>query len=140
MNMQHQEWLESAHLKITQPRLKLLEVLRAQKRPITLHELEKKLGKTGIDPVTIYRNLATFESVGLVEKIELKQSQAYFELKDANHDHHHLICLNCKKIEEIDICVFDTLRPQILEQAPDFAEITTHSFEFFGTCRSCMVH
>ncbi len=136
--MEFEIQLEQADLKITPPRLAILKVLSRLKNPATINEIFARLKKTKIDLATLYRTLEAFEKAGLVEQIDFRQGCAYYELKNPDHDHHHLVCLNCKKIEELEGCGFSELSSKILKQAPNFANITHHSFEFFGTCRACL--
>jgi len=126
--------LKAAGLKITSTRLGLLDVLKHAKKPLSIKEIARGLGKQGADLVTLYRNVESLENLGAVKQINLKGRQSYFELSRGQH-HHHLICMRCGKIEDIQIKEIN-LNGAFLKKH-GFAKITDHSMEFFGLCANC---
>jgi len=138
--MQHSDLktlLKQTGYKITKPRLLVLSLLRKSANPLSAKEITGHARKLSIDQATIYRTLELFKKAGLIQEINLQENRAYFELKDSR-DHHHIICVECKKIEDFNGCDYQTLADTIIKQHGDFAKITNHSFEFFGICKSCV--
>ena len=105
----HFEQLLRDHaLKVTQPRLHVLQMIAAKSTAISQPELEKTLG-TKIDRVTLYRALATFEEKGIVHKIFDLQGTATYALCSTNctqqhhHDQHlHFLCSSCNQVFCLD--------------------------------------
>ena len=128
--------VRQAGLRATKPRLALLSLLQTAKYPLNIKELSEKLGTA--DQVTLYRTLNTFKKADIVNQIDFHDNATRYEYKDTEHDHHHIICVACKKVDDFVGCDYEKLSQEVLKQAPRFAEITGHSFEFFGKCRACI--
>ena len=102
--------LKKAGLKVTTPRMKILEML--QGRPdlhMTAEDVHKTLLQTGeeIGLATVYRVLTQFEAAGLVKRRHFEGSQSVFEWNRGDH-HDHMVCLTCGRIEEF--------RDEVIEQ------------------------
>ena len=98
---EHQN-LKAAGLKVTLPRMKILELLeRADVRHVTADSLYRKLLEAGeeIGLATVYRVLTQFEAAGLVIRHHFEGNTAVFEL-DRGHHHDHMVCIRCGKITE----------------------------------------
>jgi Fe2+ or Zn2+ uptake regulation protein len=128
--------LREAGYKATAGRLRLLAVLRASKEPLSIQELMRKLAGTKIDQATVYRVLSVLEGIGVVRQVNLRHGHADYEFVDAD-DHHHLVCMVCKRVEDLPGCDSEAIAAQTLKKAKHFAKITQHSFEFFGICNTC---
>ncbi len=132
------ERIKRAGFRVTKPRLQVLSLLVKSKYPLRSGEIFKKLKQTSsADKVTVYRILEAYKKAGLVNQIDFRETAAYFEFKDSERDHHHIICVECKKVDDFVGCDADKLSAEALSQAPRFAKIINHSFEFFGLCRMC---
>lgn len=86
---------------------------------------------------TVYRNLDILASCGLIKKLEPGPSQMRFD--GDTHDHYHLTCTRCGKIEDAPIDVSDNSL-ETLENALGHLTkhgIFGHKLEFFGLCREC---
>lgn len=129
--------LKNSNIKATSQRLELLALLGKSSKPVTLKDLMKKIKFSGAHEVTLYRILAMFKDANLVKQIDLQDSVPYFEIVDAKHDHHHIVCTMCKKINDFVGCGSDNLIKKALQQTKDFKSVTTHSFELFGLCKEC---
>lgn len=93
--------LQKAGLKVTSPRLKILEVLQDPScHHVSAEDLYKKLidmnEKIGL--ATVYRVLNQFNEVGIVTRHHFEGGKCVFELKQKHHN--HLICLDCGKVIE----------------------------------------
>jgi Fur family ferric uptake transcriptional regulator len=127
--------LKNNGLKVTQARLKLLDIFKRAKKPLSIKQIAEQLGDTEADIVTLYRNVESLENLGLIKQIRLTDRQSYYELITENH-HHHLICKICGKIADVKECDVTMQGPKLLK-THGFAKVTEHSLEFFGVCSSC---
>ncbi len=134
--------LRGAGLRNTSPRRKVLEVLRTAEQPLTIEEIQKRSVRHGVkhapppDFSTIFRTMTTLESLGLVERVNLGRSSAYFELRQTEGHHDHISCVKCGKIQPIPApCPVETFQ-KTLEGTTGFTEVR-HSLEFFGVCPDC---
>ncbi|MGL4476395.1 MAG: ferric iron uptake transcriptional regulator, partial [Shewanella sp.] len=94
--------LKKAGLKITLPRVKILELMQApENQHISAEDLYKKLLEIGeeIGLATVYRVLNQFDDAGIVTRHHFESGKAVFELSSQHH-HDHLVCLTCGKVIE----------------------------------------
>lgn len=126
--------LKTSGLKNTAPRLAVLEALSKAKRPETVEEIHKRIKK--LDLVTLYRTLSSFEKKQIIKRIDLHKDAAYYELS-AEH-HHHIICTDCGKLEDFELCDMNDLTKKIVAKASNFKNIKEHSLELFGICNTCV--
>ena len=131
------EDLKSAGLKVTLPRLKILEVLESNSN---LHLSAEDIYRILIDQkeevgvATIYRVLSQFEESGIVEKLNFENNQAVYELCGVEH-HDHLVCVKCNKIIEFQDDIIEEHQIQIAKKYG--FELTDHSLYLFGLCSDC---
>jgi Fur family ferric uptake transcriptional regulator len=134
--MQSQD-LRKAGLKVTLPRLKVLEILeKADQRHLSAEDVYKSLLDMGeeIGLATVYRVLTQFEDAGLVSRLSMDGGHAIFELEDGPH-HDHLMCVRCNKIEEfVDEVIEQRQRAIAAEKGFD---MTDHSLYIYGICKNC---
>ena len=89
--------LRKAGLKVTLPRLKILEILEhSQPRHMSAEEIYKKLldSSEDIGLATVYRVLTQFESAGLVTRHHFEDGMAVFEINHGMH-HDHIVGMIC---------------------------------------------
>lgn len=94
--------LRKAGLKVTSPRLKILEVLETNpERHLSAEAVYKALLDAGEEfgLATVYRVLTQFESAGLVSRHNFEGGTAVFELTDRTH-HDHMVCLKTGDVIE----------------------------------------
>lgn len=128
--------LRDAKLKVTSTRLQVLEIFSlCLCKPVNAEYVHQKLKRGGVDLVTIYRTLGTFEKAGVIRKVDLRKESDYYEL--AKNHHHHIVCTSCGKTEQFEACDINKISSKILQKSPLFATASLHSFELFGTCKSC---
>jgi Fur family ferric uptake transcriptional regulator len=100
--MEQRNELRKAGLKITLPRLKILEILeRSKMRHLSAEDLYKELLDSGEDIglATVYRVLTQFESAGLVTRHNFEGGHSVFELDDGGH-HDHMVCVDSGEVIE----------------------------------------
>jgi Fur family ferric uptake transcriptional regulator len=123
--------------KITGQRLAILEILRQQKHPLSIREVFAELDDRTCDLATVYRSMHLLEEMGMVKRFILGDGGARFELLPEGDDghHHHLVCVECDAVVEIEECFPSELENRIAS-TNGFASVT-HRLEFFGVCPLC---
>jgi len=129
--------LKKAGLKVTLPRMKILEFLEASDvRHHSAESIYKTLLNEGeeIGLATVYRVLTQFEAAGLVERHHFESGQAVFELNEKGH-HDHIVCISCGKVEEFYDEMIETRQKEVAS-AKGY-EVTDHSLTLYGKCPDC---
>ena len=117
----------------TKPRQLIFEILSNQK-PISINELIKKVGDS-MDRVSVYRTVELFEKIGIIQRVNIGWKYK-IELADKFIEHHHhLVCLNCRNIVDINEQSLESLIDKIAEQY-DY-KIENHQIELQGYCIKC---
>jgi Fur family ferric uptake transcriptional regulator len=99
--LQRQE-LRKAGLKVTLPRLKILEILEGDRqRHLSAEDIYKELLETGEDIglATVYRVLTQFETAGLVNRHNFEGGHSVFEMDEGEH-HDHMVCVETGDVVE----------------------------------------
>jgi Fur family ferric uptake transcriptional regulator len=94
--------LRNAGLKVTSPRLKVLELLeKSRQRHLSAEAIYRLLLDSGeeLGLATVYRVLTQFERAGLVSRHNFEGGTAVFELADRTH-HDHMVCLDTGRVIE----------------------------------------
>jgi len=124
--------LKQVGLKVTQPRMKILELLETtQKRHVTAEDVYKMLleQKSEIGLATVYRVLTQFETAGLVIRHHFEGGQSVFELAQEEH-HDHMICLQTGKILEFYDEIIEQRQREIAKKHG--FNITDHTLILYG--------
>ncbi|HMU91045.1 MAG TPA: ferric iron uptake transcriptional regulator [Pseudomonadales bacterium] len=129
--------LRNAGLKVTLPRVKILQLLEvSNRRHMSAEDVYKALLATGEDVglATVYRVLTQFEAAGLVIRHHFEGGNSVFELSDVDH-HDHIVCIKCDRVEEFSDAVVEARQEKI--SAEMGYELTGHSFYLYGICPQC---
>lgn len=89
-------------LKVTEPRLKILDTFKnAPRHHLCAEDVYRQLlaDQSHLGIATIHHILTRFEQVGLLTRHRFKSGKAVFEINEGQR-HDHLICLQCGKVEE----------------------------------------
>lgn len=134
--------LKKHNLRITPQRKAILEVLYDCRG----HHLETeniyellilkgdKTKKIGL--ATIYRTLELFKNIGIVSKLSMEDSAARYELIIQDKPmHHHLICLNCGQVQEIEDVLTEDLKVKVLMDK-EF-KVADKPMKMYGYCSRC---
>ena len=129
--MQQRQELRKAGLKITLPRLKILEILEsAKQRHLSAEDIYKELLQSGEDIglATVYRVLTQFESAGLITRHNFEGGHSVFELDDGDH-HDHMVCVETGDVIEFVSEEIERLQHKI---AKEFGyELLDHSLVLY---------
>jgi Fur family ferric uptake transcriptional regulator len=129
--------LRNAGLKVTLPRVKILEILeRSNARHISAEDMYKALLESGEDIglATVYRVLTQFEAAGLVTRHHFEGGHSVFELNQGAH-HDHILCVKCGRVDEFVDSEIEA-RQKKIASAKGY-EMTDHSLYIYGICSSC---
>jgi Fur family ferric uptake transcriptional regulator len=134
------EKLHKAGFKLTPQREVTVEVLlEKEKDHLSAEEIymEVKNKNSGIGLATVYRTLEILTELNIVNKITFQDGLARYDLnKDGKkHQRHHLLCLKCGKIEEVEEDLLDDIERDI-EKNYHFL-VKDHRLTFHGVCREC---
>ena len=100
--MSESKELKGTGLKVTVPRLKVLDLFQhSPERHLTAEDVYRKLldEHSDIGLATVYRVLTQFEQAGLLQRTHFEGGKAVYELNEGTH-HDHLVCQQCGRVEE----------------------------------------
>ena len=129
--------LKNAGLKITLPRLKILELLESSTvHHVSAEDVYKMLLAKGeeIGLATVYRVLTQFETAGLVVRHHFEGGLSVFELSSDNH-HDHIVCVKCGRVEEFHDEEIESRQKTVAEKLG--FELTDHNLNMYGLCQEC---
>lgn len=135
--MEESKQLKNAGLKITLPRLKVLQILeQSSNHHLSAEGVYKALLETGEDVglATVYRVLTQFENAGLVSRHNFEGGHSVFELSQGAH-HDHLVCVKCGYVEEFVDEIIEQRQKTIAEAA--HFQMTDHALNIYGICQRC---
>lgn len=132
----YRDIIRSLHLKITQPRLLILQALQGGRIHVTAQEVHEQVLNRGanIGFATVYRFLRKLTETGHVTEVRVGGLPARYELTPKKH-HDHLSCTHCGKIYEFANQKIEDLQLQV---ASDLGfKLTHHVLELYGICANC---
>ena len=110
--------LRKAGLKVTLPRVKILQILEAADEPhMSAEDVYKALidADEDVGLATVYRVLTQFETAGLVERHNFDGGHSVFELVRGEY-HDHMVCVKTGKVIEFMNEEIERLQHQIAEE------------------------
>lgn len=95
--------LKSAGLRITQPRVAILEALLKRTAPASIEQLHNDLANSACDLVTVYRCLAAFQEVGLVRLCYFHNGTSLYQIAlDGDNAPYHIVSKDTDEVSELD--------------------------------------
>ncbi|PQE02359.1 Fur family transcriptional regulator [Mycolicibacterium parafortuitum] len=139
MNSDYAQQLRGAHLRVTRPRLAVLEAVSGQPHADTDTIFGTvRAALPDVSRQAVYDVLAALTTVGLVRRIQPTGSVARYESR-VGDNHHHIVCRSCGVIADVDCAVGDA--PCLVPSDPtgeldgfivDEAEVV-----YWGFCPDC---
>jgi Fur family ferric uptake transcriptional regulator len=126
--------LRKAGLKVTLPRMKILEILEtSETRHMSAEDVYKVLleAEEEIGLATVYRVLTQFEAAGLVTRHHFEGGHSVFELNEGHH-HDHIVCVQCGKVVEFLDETIERCQEKVAKDAG--FKIRDHSLIIYGDC------
>jgi Fur family transcriptional regulator, ferric uptake regulator len=126
--------LKKVGLKVTLPRLKILEILEGagDQHHLTAEDVYKILLEQGeeVGLATVYRVLTQFEQAGIVRRLNFENNISIFEL-DTGDNHDHLVCLKSGHVKEfVDPIIEERIREIAKEEG---YTLSAHNLVIYGT-------
>ena len=131
MSTENQE-LRKAGLKVTLPRVKILQILEnSDNKHMSAEDVYKALidGDQDVGLATVYRVLTQFETAGLVTRHYFEGGHSVFELESGEH-HDHLVCMETGKVIEFQNDTIESLQEKIAEELG--FELVDHNLVLYG--------
>lgn len=138
-NGNNEKLIKNCGLKLTKPRLAVLDIITQSRQPLTAEDVFIKLKNKdiNINISTVYRTLEALAEKKLLTKLALSgDNRAYFEFNSAEH-RHYLVCIGCNKITAIKGCPLE-IYEKSLQQETDY-KLEWHRLEMYGFCPDCSI-
>ena len=135
--MEESKQLKDAGLKITLPRIKVLQILESSSaHHLSAEDVYKALLEMGDDVglATVYRVLTQFEAAGLIHRHNFEGGHSVCELSQGEH-HDHLVCIKCGLVTEFVDDMIESRQKLIADQAG--FKMTDHALTIYGLCGPC---
>jgi len=130
-----EDLLRAHGLRVTRPRLAVLEVLTAGGH-LEVEDVARQV-RTRLDSVStqaVYDVLGALSRAGLARRIEPAGSPARFEAR-VGDNHHHIVCRGCGAIADVDCTVGE--RPCLTPSDSQGFELDEAEVTFWGLCPDC---
>ena len=121
----------------TRQRAAVVDILQDIDRFASAQSIHRELTDRGqkVGLTTVYRTLQTLTEVGAVDALNSETGETLYRHCLTDRHHHHLVCTNCGRSEEID-------GGPVEEWAKETAEkygfqLSGHDAEVFGVCQTC---
>ncbi|WP_319381444.1 ferric iron uptake transcriptional regulator [Thiomicrorhabdus sp.] len=125
--------LKKVGLKVTLPRLKILEILEGagDDHHLSAEDVYKILLEQGeeVGLATVYRVLTQFEQAGIVRRLNFENNISIFEL-DTGDNHDHIVCIKSGRVKEFVDPVIEERIQQIAKE--NGYELSGHSLVIYG--------
>ena len=108
--------LKKAGLKVTLPRLRILELLEHDKAHLSAEEIYRKLIDAGeeVGLATVYRVLTQFDQAGICIRHNFEEGHAVYELTPSDH-HDHMVCLETGDVIEFADDIIEERQKKLVE-------------------------
>ena len=116
--MDQNKELKKAGLKVTLPRLKILQILQEpENQHISAEDVYKILieQEEEIGLATVYRVLNQFDDAGILNRHHFEGGKSVFEISHKEH-HDHLVCLKCGKVIEFEDDIIEQRQDMIAKK------------------------
>jgi Fe2+ or Zn2+ uptake regulation protein len=120
-------------------RRRLVDILARAGSPLAIPEIVRRRRDLAVS--SVYRNLADLEDAGVVRRVITEEEHGRYELaEDLTGHHHHLLCSNCGRVEDVDLPAgFEQTLDRALDRLARDAGFATvsHRLDLIGLCRDC---
>jgi Fur family ferric uptake transcriptional regulator len=133
--MQQNKELKKSGLKVTHPRVTILNILKKiGSQHVSAEDIYRLLLESGeeIGLATVYRVLNQFDDAGIIDRHYFEGGKSVFELSGELH-HDHLVCLKCGKVVEFEDNVIEQCQKDVA--ANHDMTLTNHSLYLYGECK-----
>ena len=132
---QARKLLREKSLRVTAPRVAVLQVLSDAHKPLSHTEVLERLGDNDWDPATIYRNLVKLKEAGVAPVVSRAGgSDRYALTQEDGHRHPHFVCDDCGEVS----CLPIELATVTSLEGPWSASIQRATVQLRGECPDCI--
>lgn len=128
--------LKERKVKITNERKEIISILEKTEFPLSPAELFLRIKPVlpRANLTTVYRNLEMLEDLKIVKRLAFNKNNFSYEFVTNRLHHHHAICKNCGKVEELE-----NISERFVNEVSKTTRfsIEDHNLEFFGICQDC---
>lgn len=133
------EKLRERGLRVTAPRIAVMQELARAARPLTHAELVAGLAGAGWDRATLYRNLMDLTEAGFARRVDMGDHLWRFELVDASavhapSEHPHFLCDSCG---DVACLPKDAIQVTSFARAPRALRKKAVQIQIKGRCDRC---
>jgi len=126
--------LRGAGLRPTSQRLAVLDVISKSEKSLTAQDVYARLRRrAGAGLTTVYRTLAALADAGILDTFE-QSGEKSFRLCASEH-HHHIVCVSCGSVEEIEGAEVEDWVKRLARN--HHFEVISHRADIYGRCRDC---
>jgi Fur family peroxide stress response transcriptional regulator len=127
------EALRNSGLKITKPRLWIVEYLDGNKNHPTAIDIFQEVRREDKDFsfATVYNTLDILVKEGIVKQIKTEEKSCRYDPNTGLHGHFY--CKSCGKLFD-----FDLKQSNILDETTSCGKVEDYEIKFFGICNSCI--
>ena len=121
----------------TRQRAAVVDILQDIDRFASAQSIHRELTDRGqkVGLTTVYRTLQTLTEVGAVDALNSETGETLYRHCITDRHHHHLVCTNCGRSEEIDGGPVEEWA-KVTAKKYGF-QLSGHDAEIFGICRTC---
>lgn len=127
--------LRESGLRVTRPRLAVIDALRAMGGHHTADEVHAHLVKRNVmlPRTSVYNALAALAGAGVVLRADVGPGAVVYEVADAWH--HHFVCRRCGRVSDVPCAVGEA---PCLTPSGDPGRVEQAQVIFRGLCRRCL--
>lgn len=138
--MSFKEQLKERGFKLTTQRQAVLDaIMKHEGQHLSCEEIYElvKEENPDIGLATVYRTLVLLDRMELVYKLDLDDGCSRYELNrhKEDHRHHHLICMKCGSVAEVEEDLLESLEEEIMKK--NRFKVKDHRVKFYGFCGKC---
>jgi len=125
--------LSARGLRVTPARRAVLAAILTQGEQFSAEDVLRTAPEAG--RATVFRTIRLLCRLGLVCRVLLEDGRLRYRLAGTRRHHHHLVCLGCGRVRDLDQCVVAGLGASIA-RATGY-RVEGHWLEIYGRCRQC---
>ncbi len=129
--------LKEHGLRVTGPRVSVLEALTRATHPLSHSEVLDTLGKTSWDASTTFRTLKKLVEEGLAvvaSRVDGIDRYAFSENGQEPHEHAHFVCNDCGEVS----CLPESVLPKVKSNNRWATSVQKAQMQLRGECPDCI--
>ncbi len=130
------ELLKQAGMRATPGRIALISLLLRESKPLSVSQIATRMERS-LNDTTLYRALQELYKAKLVRRVNLEHEHAHYEMAVGRPHHHHAVCRNCGRVEDIQVPHHPHPEREALKKAQGFSLLDSYALDFFGVCKKC---